>query len=107
MGEGSFGQVRLGKHRQADVKCAVKIIRKDKIEEREILGELMNNEIRILEETCHPNIVRIYELLHDDKFYFIVSEYMRYGELYDFIVKRKNSLNLGHLTEREVIKIVK
>jgi len=89
------------------VKCAVKIIRKDKIGEREILGELMKNELQILEETSHPNIVRIYELLHDDKFYFIVSEYIKYGELYDFIVKCKTSVNLEELTEREVIKIVK
>ena len=89
------------------MKCAVKIIRKDKIGEREILGELMKNELQILEETSHPNIVRIYELLHDDKFYFIVSEYIKYGELYDFIVKCKTSVNLEELTEREVIKIVK
>ena len=67
----------------------------------------MKNELQILEETSHPNIVRIYELLHDDKFYFIVSEYIKYGELYDFIVKCKTSVNLEELTEREVIKIVK
>jgi serine/threonine protein kinase len=45
--------------------------------------------------------MRIYELLHDDKFIFIVSEYVRNGELYDFIVKRSNSVE-GALTEREV-----
>ena len=46
----------------------------------------MKNELLILEETSHPNIMRIYELLSDDKFYFVVSEFIRYGELYDFIV---------------------
>ena len=46
----------------------------------------MKNELLILEETSHPNIMRIYELLNDDKFYFVVSEFIRYGELYDFIV---------------------
>ena len=46
----------------------------------------MQNELLVLEETSHPNIMRIYELLHDDKFYFIVSEFIRHGELYDFIV---------------------
>ena len=40
--------------------------------------------------------MKIYELLHDDKFYFIVSEFVKHGELYDLIVKR------GHITEREV-----
>lgn len=45
--------------------------------------------------------MRIYELLNDDKFFFVVSEYIKYGELYEFIVKR------GGITEEEVIKIVR
>ena len=61
----------------------------------------MDNELQVLEETAHPNIMRIYELLHDDKFYYIVSEYIRNGELYDFIVQR------GSLSEKEVMIIAK
>ena len=37
IGEGSFGQVRIGLHRQAHIKCAIKIIKKDKVGEHEIL----------------------------------------------------------------------
>ena len=48
--------------------------------------------------------MRIYELLEDDKFYFIVSEFIKFGELYDYVVKRSDS-NLGPMTENEV-KIV-
>ena len=99
LGEGSFGQVRIALHRQAEVKCAIKIIRKDKIDEHDILQELMKNELTVLEETSHPSIMRIYELLEDDKFFFIVSEFIRYGELYDFIVDRTNSVKSGALTE--------
>ena len=66
----------------------------------------MANELQVLEETSHPNIMRIYELLHDDKFYFVISEYVKHGELYDFIVSRANS-EKGALTESEVQKIVK
>jgi len=61
----------------------------------------MDNELLVLEATAHPNIMRIYELLNDDKFYFIVSEYLRHGELYDFIIKR------GTITESEVKTIIK
>ena len=86
LGEGSFGQVRIALHRQADIKCAIKIIRKDKINNHEILKDLMKSELQILEDTSHPNIMKIYELLQDEKFYFIVSEFIRYGELYEFIV---------------------
>lgn len=61
----------------------------------------MKNELEILENSSHPNIMRIYELLCDDKFYFVVSEFIKHGELYEFIVKK------GSITEREVIKIVR
>ena len=50
--------------------------------------------------------MRIYELLHDEKFYFVVSEYIKHGELYDFIVARANS-EKGALTESEVQKIIR
>jgi serine/threonine protein kinase len=86
IGEGSFGQVRIALHRQANLKCAIKIIRKDKIEQHKVLQDLIRGELQVLEDTSHPNIMRIYEILDDEKFYFIVSEFIRYGELYDYIV---------------------
>ena len=61
----------------------------------------MQNELQVLEDTSHPNIMKIYELLHDDKFFFIVSEFVKHGELYEYVVKR------GHITEREVKVIAK
>ena len=61
----------------------------------------MKNELQILEDTSHPHIMRIYELLEDDKFYFVVSEFIRFGELYEYIVKRSDS-QFGAMTEKEV-----
>jgi calcium-dependent protein kinase len=66
----------------------------------------MNNELQILEGTSHPNIMRVYELLHDEKFYFIISEFIRHGELYEVIVNRAKSPE-GALTESEVKIVVK
>jgi len=40
----------------------------------------------VLEETTHPNIMRIFELLEDDTCYYIVSELLEGGELYERIV---------------------
>ena len=78
-------------HRKADVKCAIKIIRKDQIDKHAVLKKLMINELLILEETSHPGIMRVYELLNDDKFYYVVSEFIRYGQLLDFIIERSKS----------------
>lgn len=65
----------------------------------------MKQEFLVLEGTTHPYVMRIYELLEDDDFYFIVSEYIRHGELYEFIQRRSNSAQ-GPLTEFEVKEIV-
>lgn len=101
LGEGNFGQVRIALHRQAGIKCALKIIRKEKVHANRVLMELMHSELQVLEDTAHPNIVRIYELLHDDKFYFIVSELIRHGELFDHLIRRGEQ-GLGPLSEAEV-----
>ena len=51
LGQGSFGEVIKAEHRKANVICAVKIIKKSKIEEHQILIDLMHNELKVLEET--------------------------------------------------------
>ena len=79
---------------------------KQKVHEHKILKDLMMGELQVLEDTSHPNVMRIYELLHDDNFYFIVSEFIRYGELFDFITQRSQS-HLGSLTEQETKHIIK
>ena len=73
---------------------------------RPILVDLMKNELQILEGISHPNIMRVYELLHDEKYYYIVSEYIQDGHLYDLVQKRPLSVK-GALTESEVKLIVK
>lgn len=42
---------------------------------------LLRQEFQILEDSIHPNIVRVYELLEDEKFYIVVLELMPHGEL--------------------------
>lgn len=88
-------------NRHAKVKCAIKFIKKDSLLVHAKMQELMNNELAVLETTSHPNIVQTIELLHDDNFYFIISEFVRFGELYEFVVQK------GTITEREVKHIMK
>ena len=47
-------------------------------------------------------IMQIYELLYDDKNFYFVSEYFRYGELYGYIRKRTWEDKEGAMTESEV-----
>ena len=43
-------------------------------------------EIEILIETDHPNIIRIYEYYQDEVYFYIVTEFVSGGELYDTVV---------------------
>ena len=106
LGRGTFGEVRKCQHKQAKVKLAIKIISKNKVENNETFKALMENELQILEDISHPNIVRIFELLHDENNYYIVSELMRHGELFELANKRENSEE-GGLTEDEIHTITK
>ena len=55
------------------------------------MKNLMEKEIHIFSQISHPNIVRIYEVLEDANNYYIVSELMEHGELYDFAQMRNSS----------------
>jgi len=61
----------------------------------------MENELEILEDISHPNIVRIFELLEDNNNYYIVSELMNHGELFDF------ANNKDEFSEDEVLIMTK
>ena len=55
------------------------------------MKNLMEKEIHIFSQISHPNIVRIYEVLEDANNYYIVSELMEHGQLYDFAQTRNSS----------------
>ena len=41
-------------------------------------------EIELIKKLCHPNIVKVYEVYDIREFYFIIHEYCKYGNLYDY-----------------------
>lgn len=49
-------------------------------------------------------IMRIYELLHDDKNYYVVSEYLRGGQLFETLVRKLKEGTT--MTEGDVRKII-
>jgi len=59
-----------------------------------------------LEDTSHPSLLRVYELLHDEQHFYIITEYLKYGELYEYMVARPKS-KLGALTENEIKDVAK
>ena len=47
------------------------------------------NEINILKDLDHPNILKMYEFFEDEKRYYIVTDICKGGELFDEIVARQ------------------
>lgn len=66
---------------------AIKIIDKDKVKKEDLIDSL-KREIQILMMIDHPNIVRLIEVLASKTKIYLVLEWVKGGELFDFI--RKN-----------------
>ena len=86
LGEGGFGEVRVCVKKDSTVQRAVKVLRKahmDKDEKRMLI-----NEMQILKNLDHPNILKMYEFFEDEKRYYIVTDIYKGGELFDEILLR-------------------
>jgi len=47
----------------------------------------MMNELKVLQKCSHPHIIKVTELLEDEENYYIVSELLEGGELFERLVK--------------------
>jgi 5'-AMP-activated protein kinase catalytic alpha subunit len=56
LGQGTFGKVRLGTHLITNEKVAIKILEKDKINDKSDV-ERVTREIHILKIVRHPNVI--------------------------------------------------
>ena len=46
-------------------------------------------EIQILKELDHPNVLKLIEMFEDQKRYFAVFDYIKGGDLFDYLVQNK------------------
>ena len=88
LGRGAYGEVRKAIHLATNESRAVKIIYKQDCNTED--QQKIFKEINVLRQLDHPNIVKIYEYFHTDKFIFIVMELVSGGELFDKIVEAKS-----------------
>lgn len=89
LGQGTFGKVKLGIYKSTNKKVAIKILDKSRIVEKDD-QERVNRELKIISNFKHPNVIQVKELLQTHKYYFIVMEYCEGGELFHYIVKKRN-----------------
>ena len=100
LGKGTFGEVKRAQSIKGGFICAVKVIDKAKLDSNDVYKELMMNELKVLQATSHPHIMSIFELLEDDDNYYVVSEFIRGGELFERIVQLK------HFNEAKAVRVI-
>ncbi|XP_073273022.1 SNF1-related protein kinase catalytic subunit alpha KIN10-like [Primulina huaijiensis] len=94
LGIGSFGKVKIAEHTLTRHRVAVKILNRKKIKNMD-MEEKVRREIKILRLFMHPHIIRLYEVVETHSDIYVVMEYVKSGELFDYIVEK------GRLNEEE------
>ena len=90
LGKGSFGEVYLTSKTGCKEKFSTKKISK-KFAQNPKAKKYLDNEIKILKEISHPNIVKLYEVKETSTYYYLVTEYCNSGglqELLDNYIKK-------------------
>ena len=88
IGKGTFSTVKLGEHIKTKQKVAIKILNKEKIKEEEDLVRI-KREIKILSMMDHPNVIKTYKNIENEKNYYLIMEYCDGGELFNYIVDKE------------------
>ena len=88
IGAGSYGAVCEAVRKSSKTWCALKIISKQSLSRNPHLPSLMMQELKALHECRHANIIRVTELMEDDEHYYIATELVEGGELFDRLVEQ-------------------
>jgi len=86
LGEGAFSVVREAVNRKSNESYAVKVITRAKLSAEDELA--LKDEISILQSLKHENIIFLYSSYSEPTFYYLVTEMMKGGELFDRIVAK-------------------
>jgi len=86
LGSGAFSIVKEGSHKQSGESFAIKIVTKAKLTPED--EQALKDEIDVLSELKHSNIIRLYDVFEEKEFYYLITEKMLGGELFDRIVQK-------------------
>jgi serine/threonine protein kinase len=89
LGKGAFGEVYLTTKKGSKLKYATKKIDKSVMKNPKS-KEYLENEINILKEMDHPNIIKLIEVKDTTKYYYLVMEYCNGGDLSKCLAHYKN-----------------
>ncbi|KRX08685.1 Protein kinase-like domain [Pseudocohnilembus persalinus] len=87
LGKGAFGKVMKCVHNRSKLVYAIKEIDKRNLKENNMIQQI-NNEVKIMYQLNHPNILKLYNHFEDDKSIYLVLELAQGGQMYQILWKQ-------------------
>lgn len=85
IGIGSSAKVKLGEHKVTKTKVAIKVMKKSKIEKNQSFLKKMQREVSLMRIFDHPHLLKLFDVLETETHLYLVLEYAKNGELFDYI----------------------
>lgn len=105
LGVGAFAKVKLGAHCLINSKVAIKIVSKELLDEKTM--SLLKQEIECMTELCHPNIIRLFEVMETPYHFYISTEFATSGTITDKVEKYKHfSENMAKIYYSQILSAV-
>lgn len=103
IGSGNFSDVWKAVETETNNSFAIKILFPEKVAAQPKILQLMQSEIKVLQECCSENIVKLYEYFEHNGVHHIVIEFCDGGDLENYI----NSKPKERINEEETIAFLK
>uniref|UniRef100_A0A673ZRB4 non-specific serine/threonine protein kinase n=1 Tax=Salmo trutta TaxID=8032 RepID=A0A673ZRB4_SALTR len=84
IGKGNFAVVKLATHIITKAKVAIKIVDKTQLDDENL--KKIFREVQIMKMLRHPHIIRLYQVMENEKMIYLVTEYASGGEIFDHLV---------------------
>jgi serine/threonine protein kinase len=92
IGTGSFASVMLGEHSPSGIRVAIKVV--DVESAREELRTRFIRELSLLKQMDHPFICKLYQVIEQDHFVYLIQEYLENGTLFSYVNQQERMSEL-------------
>ena len=89
IGIGAYGAVKMCYKKKGWKEFAVKVIKKEKIQEKMKGSRVINKQVQMFKGLNHPALLKIHDFFEDEEDYYIVMDYINAGDLFERVQTRQ------------------
>ncbi|TKY48018.1 CBL-interacting serine/threonine-protein kinase 5 [Spatholobus suberectus] len=106
LGQGNFAKVYHGRNLGTNESVAIKVIKKERLHQKERLVKQIKREVSVMRLVRHPHIVELKEVMANKAKIFMVVEYVKGGELFAKVAKGKMKEDVARKYFQQLISAV-